>query len=232
MNERDATFADDGHLGDRAELYALGMLDAAEADEVNAHAARCADCARLVGAAERAVTTLDVATMPDVSAALELRRRIAAIGGAAPIPLRRATFLETRTFANWGGLAAALLVAIVGGVAGSRNVIHLNDVLRQDDVSLAVIANSHFKHATLTKVDPSAPTAKVLWGTSKRWVYVIVDSPVCACRVIAFTAAGERDLGAPLARGATAVLFADNLPAVQRIELRRTAVVVENATLL
>ncbi|MDQ2859001.1 MAG: zf-HC2 domain-containing protein, partial [Candidatus Eremiobacteraeota bacterium] len=75
----------DEHLGERAELYALGALDAREADAVNAHAARCADCARLVGAAERAVMTLDAATVPDVAPPPELERRIAAIGRVSPL---------------------------------------------------------------------------------------------------------------------------------------------------
>ncbi|MBD5657744.1 MAG: hypothetical protein IAI50_21590, partial [Candidatus Eremiobacteraeota bacterium] len=62
----------DEHLGERAELYALGTLDAAGADAVNAHAARCGDCARLVGAAERAVIALDLASVPQTAPPLDL----------------------------------------------------------------------------------------------------------------------------------------------------------------
>lgn len=229
MNGRRARRVSDEHLGERAELYALGALDSQAGDDVNAHAARCADCARLVGAAERVVMTLDAATVPDVAPAPDLERRIAAIGRAAPPHRQKA--LRRPSLAGWSALAASLLI-VVGGAAGTLGVLHMRDVVVQDDAALAVVANAHFKHATLTKIDPSAPTAKVLWGLSNRWVYVIVDSATCACRVAAITDAGERDLGAPLERGTTAALFAADLPHVRRIELRRGEQTTERVTLL
>jgi hypothetical protein len=227
MNGRCVTHVPDEHLGDRAELYALGVLDADEADHVNAHAARCAECARLVGAAERAVMTLDAATVSDVAAPPELERRIAAIGRVTP--LRRKAPLP-RSFARWGALAASLSI-VAGGAAGTRGVLHMHDVVAQDDAALAVIAKAHFKHANFLKADPGAPTAKVLWGLSNRWIYVIVDSSGCACRIAAITDAGERDLGVPLGRGVTAALFANHLPPVRRVELRRDGRITASATL-
>ena len=229
MNGRRMTATPDEHLGNRAELYALGALDAAESDEVNAHAARCADCARLVGAAELAVTTLDAAAVRDMEPPPELARRISAIGRIAPLHRRSAR--PAQTFVRWGMLAASLLV-LFGGVAGTRGVLHLRDIAAQDDAALAVVANSHFKHATLTKVDPNAPTSKVMWGPSNRWVYVVVDSATCRCRILAKTDAGERDLGAPLERGTTAALFANDLSPVRSIELRRDGRTMESAKLL
>ncbi len=107
----------------------------------------------------------------------------------------------------------------------------MRDVVAQDDAALGEVANAHFKHATFTKIDPSAPTAKVLWGPSNRWVYVIVDSATCACRVVAGTDAGERDLGAPLGRGRTAAVFAADLPHVRQIELRRGDQITERVIL-
>lgn len=227
MNGRSLTLMPDQHLGESAELYALGVLDVAQSDSVNAHAARCAACAARVAAAERVVTTLDAASVRDVAPPPELERRIAAIGRVAPL---RRQARPVRSFVGWGALAASLVV-VLGGAAGTRGVLHMRDVVAQDDAALAVLANSHFKHATLAKVDRSAATSKVLWGLSNRWVYVMVDTSTCACRVAVVTDAGERDLGAPLERGTTSVLFANDLPRVRRIELRRAGRIVESAVL-
>ena len=228
MNGRCVTLVSDEHLGERAELYALGALDAEEAGQVNAHAARCVRCARLVGAAERAVLALDSATVAEVAPPQELERRIAAIRRVPPLPNQAAP--RSRSFLRWGALAASVVI-LAGGAAGTRGVLHMHDVVAQDDATLAVVANAHFKHANLRKLDPSAPTAKVLWGLSRRWVYVIVDSSSCACRVVAITDTGERDLGVPLERGATAALFANDLPPVRGVELRRLGRVTASAAL-
>jgi len=227
MNGRGDTIMPDQHLGENAELYALGALDAAEAERVDAHAARCAACAALLAGAERTVATMVEATVPDAAPPPELAERIAAIGRVTP--LRRKPAPLAQRFSRWGALAASLLI-VIGGAAGTRTVLHMRDIVVQDNMALAVVANSHFKHATLTKADPSAPTSKVLWGLSRHWVYVIVASPDCACRVVAITAAGERDLGPPLERGTTAALFANDLPPVRRIELQRDGRITESAT--
>ena len=46
------------HLGEAAELYALGALDAAERERVDTHVATCDLCLRRLGEAERAVAGL------------------------------------------------------------------------------------------------------------------------------------------------------------------------------
>ena len=141
----------DEHLDDRAALYALGALDAGEADRVNAHAARCVACAKLVGEAERAVSTLAWASVPHVDAPAELEGRIAAIERI--VPLRRPRVLPVRTFARWAALAASVLVVLGGAAVGTRDVLHMHETIAQDDEALAALANSHFKHAMLTKID-------------------------------------------------------------------------------
>ncbi len=55
------------HLQEEAELYALGMLDAAERERVDAHVASCDACVRRLGEAERGLAVLiDAAAVPRV----------------------------------------------------------------------------------------------------------------------------------------------------------------------
>ncbi len=52
------------HIGEDAEAYALGLLDAAERERVDEHVAACGDCLRRLGEAEGAVASLVDATSP------------------------------------------------------------------------------------------------------------------------------------------------------------------------
>ena len=66
----------DDHIGEHAELYALGQLDELESSRVERHARTCDACARRLGEAEEAVLGLiesgDVAAEPPI----ELDRRV------------------------------------------------------------------------------------------------------------------------------------------------------------
>ena len=223
------TPADDRHLGERAELYALGALDDEDAERVNAHCDRCSACARLVGAAERAVATLLAATVPEHAPPPELARRIATLErDATP---RRGTLARAQPYLRRSAIAAGMVLALGGGAGGVRAVANLREIASQDDAALATIADSHFKHANLEKFDPHAPVAKVLWSVADRWLYVIVGSRACACRVTIATDTGTRDLGIPLDHGATAALFATDLTAVRRVALTRDGRTLESTTL-
>ena len=214
----------DQHMGDLVELYALGVLDRDEALGVEIHVATCADCARALGEAERTVVSLDALTVPRIEPPPELAARIAA-SSRVVTPLR-----ARRPFnvARWGALAASLLVAAVG-VTGTREIANDRATIASDDRAFSAIAVSHFLHTTLTKTVADAPTAKVLWGKTPHWLYVIVDSPACDCNIVGITASGERDLGTPAARGNTATLFVPDAPDVTRIELRRDGKTLSSA---
>jgi anti-sigma factor RsiW len=214
----------DEHFDEDLELYALGALDRDEAQAVEAHAAVCAECSRRLGEAERAVASLDELTVPIFEPPAELGERIASAARTV-VPLRPRRPLSV---ARWGTLAACFLVA-AAGITGTREVARDRATIASDDRAFSAIAASHFAHTTFTKTVPGAPTAKVLWGKNPQWLYVIVDSRACACNVVARTAAGERDLGAPEPRDATATLFVDNLPGVTSVELRSGTRVIATA---
>jgi hypothetical protein len=88
-----------------------------------------------------------------------------------------------------------------------------------DSAVLATIATAHFNHVTLTAREPSAPVSKVLYARDGAWFYVVIDSPTCDCRVVARSAAVERDLGKPEVRGSTATLFVRDFPRPTSLEL-------------
>jgi hypothetical protein len=73
--------------------------------------------------------------------------------------------------------------------------------------------------AHLAAREPSAPVSKVLCARDGAWFYVVIDSPTCDCRVVARSAAGERDLGNPEVRGSTATLFVRDFPRPTSLEL-------------
>jgi hypothetical protein len=204
----------DEHMGEAIELYALGALGRDEAREVEDHAAVCADCSRLLGEAERTVFALDELTVPQLEAPPELAARIAA-SSRVVVPLRS----RRPNVARWGALAAGLLIAGFGATA-TREIRSDRATIAADDRAFSAIAVSHFLHTTFTKRVPDAPTAKVLWGKTPQWFYVIVDSASCNCNVVEITPQGERDLGPPAPRGNTATLFVADAPEAKGLELR------------
>jgi anti-sigma factor RsiW len=213
----------DQHMGEAIELYALGVLDRDEARSVEEHAATCAECARLLGDAERTIAELDTLTVPLLEPPPELAARIGA-SSRVVVPLRA----RRPSFTRWAALAASLVVAAVG-VTATREIATDRATIAADDRAFSSIAVSHFAHTTFTKALADAPTAKVLWGKAPRWLYVIVDSAACDCSIVAITPTGERDLGTPATRGNTATLFDQSAPDVTRLELRRGSETLSSA---
>jgi anti-sigma factor RsiW len=195
------------HIGESAELYALGALEPAERDAIDAHVATCSSCLRALGDAERTVAALVDEFVEPVDPPASLGARIAASARAvAPAPVARARVIPfPQARAAW--LAAAIVVA--AGSAGGALVEHAADVRAAASQSavLATLANSHFLHVSLSARRADAPVSKAIYARDGAWVYVIVDRASCACRVVARTTAGPIDLGAPETRGTTATLF-------------------------
>ncbi len=207
------------HLGERAELYALGALEPVERTEVETHVARCADCLRALGAAEATVTTLAEAWAPRsaLPAGLGARLTASAHAGTAPAAPVAARSLRMpgrdrrRRLVRPGRsvLAAAATLLVAAGIGTGSLLDRAADGRRADRESsvLATLANAHFLHVSLRARGPAAPVAKVLYARDGAWLYVIVASATCVCRVRASSPAGNRDLGRLEVRGTTATLF-------------------------
>jgi hypothetical protein len=217
------------HVDDLAELFALGMLERDEAEFVTNHAATCGRCSLQLGLAEAAVVALVEATVPEAAAPEDLGARIRASAGirARPREVERAV-PRRNAFLAYGALAAALVFAVGTGFE-VRAISDMRRAAAQNDVALVALVNSHFTHQTFAKAVPSAPTAKVLLGRSPHWLYVIVDSPACRCRVFATTASGIRDLGEPIPHRHASTLFVPDVAALSRLDLREDGRVVSTA---
>jgi hypothetical protein len=104
-----------------------------------------------------------------------------------------------------------VLAAGVGGGVAIERATEVAQAAR-DGAVLATIAASHFEHVSFTARTAGAPIAKAIYARDGTWVYVVIDSATCACRVVARSAGGERELGTPDVRGTTAALFARGGP--------------------
>jgi hypothetical protein len=204
MSATSDDFGASQHLGEDAELYALGALERDERERIDAHAATCAACARALAAAMATVAALDDAAIEPVAPPAALGRRIAASARAAnPSLTRRAAWPLPSV------LTTAASVALAIGIGAGALVEHGRDTreaARQSAI-VATLADAHFLHVSLTPRAAGVPASKAIYGRDGAWLYVVIDAATCACRVVVRTATGERDLGPPDTRGTTATLF-------------------------
>jgi anti-sigma factor RsiW len=218
------------HLGEYAELYALGVLEPDERLSVERHLAECVRCTREVGQAEATVAALDDATIPQVEPPAGLARRLAAAPTALGPPT--AALKPRATFPMQLAVAAsiALVVGLGGGILVDRGLDGARPQVR-DEEALRTIAASHFLHASFQPALSGAPTAKVLYARDGSWLYVVVDASVGDYRVVARSHDHAVDLGALRPGAATSTLFVRNAPSPQTVELVRGGQVIETATL-
>lgn len=220
MNQRPGANA---HLGELAELYALGALEPDERAWVEVHSAGCVPCARALAAAESAVAALEEAFVPQIDPPERLGARIAAAAASAPAAVALAARRQPRRLGlpAVGSYATAAALLLAAGIGAAAIAEHATDVRQtaHDSAVLATIATSHFNHVTFSARTAAVPVSKVLYARDGAWFYIVVDSAQCDCRVVARSAAGERDLGKPEVRGSTATLFVRDFPRPNMLEL-------------
>ncbi|HEY6485071.1 MAG TPA: zf-HC2 domain-containing protein [Candidatus Cybelea sp.] len=192
------------HVGQAAELYALGALDEREQAELEAHIAGCAACLRRVGEAEETLLALERGNR-----AIDLPRSPANVLSMAR---------PRKAFAWW--IPAAIAAAFVLGWLAPR-------VVSQPSVATLAMIQSHFSHAQFSG---NGPPAKVIYARDLSWYYVIVSG---SRRFDVFGVAGTQAtrLGTTVARGETSELFVQRQAAFGRIELRAGAGLVESASI-
>jgi hypothetical protein len=117
----------DAHVGDDAELYAMGMLSPEERRAVDAHLAQCSTCLRRVGQAEETMLVLD--------------RQYREVRRARP-PLSR-----------WW-VPAAVAAAFIAGILFADTFLGRHNA-ETDSPTLALI-HSHFNHAQFAGSGPAA----------------------------------------------------------------------------
>lgn len=161
------------HLGEDAELYALGMIPERR-DQIEAHLRGCAECAERVRAAEE-IGALLAAALPPVPEATNV------------VPLR------ARGPRGWWPLvAAAAVVLVVGGTSVVRERA-AESQLAYTDTALIAMANAHFLHVTLA--GRPGVIAKAIYARDGAWCYVVADGVPPGSHVLVTQGGVRRDLG-------------------------------------
>ncbi len=191
----------DAHIGENAELYAIGSLDELERQRVDAHVANCADCLRRLGQAEETVLGLERETQ------------------AAPVAAgtRAPQFRTWRLSGWWMGVVGAAAALVIGYFLPHRAPPY--------DVAQVAMLHSHFNHAQFVG---HGPLAKVIYARDRSWYYVVVEGS--HTYDVEGVGAGARiPLGALAPRTGTSELFVRRMPRLDRIELRDGSTVIETA---
>ena len=150
---------DANHLGELAELYALGDLSETERARAQRHLRDCAECTQRVGEAEAAVLQLIRSEAPP-----------------AQTPVLRKLALPVRTASrSWfAAIAAAFLAGLIPwGVTLVRDQSAGADARTARRATAALLAG-HFAHAPFRATAAGAPAGKVIYALRGGWIYAIV----------------------------------------------------------
>jgi len=208
------------HIGDNAELYALGTLDEAERGRIEDHVWNCVPCMKLVGNAERIVSDIE-AELPTMEPPRRLEDRLFRSVRALeqPVPARRPRY--------WA-YAALFLVGLLATIMGAR-LWQADRQLRQTGANLTALSSGAFGHISFHSKGASEPIASAICEKHGNWIYLIVakgDSGL--------TLYGERNgqreaLGRPVNQGQIATLFIDKPGKFSALELVAAGQVVARA---
>jgi hypothetical protein len=187
------------HPHDDIELYALGMLEPLERDQVDTHVATCMPCMQRLAQAEAVGAEL-ASALPRHASSRSLSTRImTSLHQLEPRPRVQ------RGWPGWGLAAAAAFALLIG--SGWQNY-QFRTALQSQDIILAQLVHSHFNHVSLTTSFPELGFgAKALYARDGSWVYLIVDHAPASLHVVATSAKGVQDLGEPAGANGVATLF-------------------------
>jgi hypothetical protein len=194
----------DDHIGESAELYALGELDEREAARVERHARACAQCASRLGEAE--ATVLHLVEAGGVAAMVPegLDRRIRFVQPAA----------ATRSWIS--AVAAAFVLGLLPwGVTTTQP--HRNGVSPQPALDAMLVG--HFAHAPLLPLVAGAPPAKVLYAREGGWIYVLAGAGASSLDVATVAAGRTNVVGALAPSASTHSAFVNIVGRVDTVEL-------------
>jgi hypothetical protein len=189
------------HVGELAELYALGDLSVAERERVTSHARECPQCAQRLGEAEATV--------------LHLIERDAA-ADASVTPLRRVRFGSS----NWAAIAAIAAAFLLGLLPwGVQTLRERGSTSEANQLAMSAMLAGHFLHAPLVPLAANAPAGKVIYAREGGWIYVIVAAGLAPLDVDTVSG-GTRTRVASLAASAqTRAAFVRTSGAIQSVEL-------------
>ena len=246
-----------GHVGENAELHALGLLEPRERLELERHISACPECLRRVGEAEEAAAQL-VAPLPRVEPSAAFRERVmSSIALQSPHPddntLARRRLAESAPFGArmqrlegrlaverarrkglgtlgivFGALAAVFAIAFATTLWRATD---LQATVNGDDVALVQLVHSHFNHVSMAPTGVATVDAKVVYAKDGSWIYVVADRPLQGLHVVARVHGVKRDFGTAEARGGVATLFVRRAGRPSDVTLLYKGVPLATATL-
>ncbi|HZY98024.1 MAG TPA: anti-sigma factor [Candidatus Baltobacteraceae bacterium] len=190
------------HIGDAADLYAVGALDDFEQAAIDKHVAGCDECARLLGAAEARVTVLAEADARH-KAPVQLERRVVSTVRARP----------SRPRAFIPAVAAALIIGLLpSAYFWQQNQAMHAEMAAQGDAMTRVAS---MPHRSVAFTDMTGGAARVMYSPDGTW-YVIFIRGATRALSVAWMHDGQRTmLGTATPHGDAAMLF---LPKSHRMD--------------
>lgn len=192
------------HIGDDAELYAIGVLTSQERESVDAHVAGCLSCLRALGEAEETVLALE--SEPVIASAPGVRRAMLRV---------------------WIAVAAAFVIGFLPTVPLWLAQHRSADLAATRSTATLAMIESHFTHAQFSPVAPNAPDAKVIYARDGSWLYIIVSG---SHRFVVYDDYG-RVLGTTEPSGTTSELLCVSPARANAVTLREGTNVIERARL-
>ncbi len=208
------------HIGEDAELYALGMLSDFETAQIRQHIGACSACRTSVSRAADVIAALAAET-PQLEPGIALRARLLKDAGLGT-PKGRKTSWKWFAAGAFAGIAAAALVFLPMRASQDR-------IAAQNDLAFSTLVGSHFNHVQFAPATADAPRGKVLYGRHGEWVYVIVHAPRSGTEVALVRATGRTMLGSLLASGSNDTIFKANPGRFISIELVANGKVIAQA---
>jgi hypothetical protein len=218
-----------GHIDDRAALYALGALDENEAAAVRAHVVQCAACAQSLGAAEADVA-LAASLEPRYEAPAALGSRIERLlsGGEAEAP-RRWGFSQS----PWLAVAAAFVIGVLPSAYFVRENWAMHNAMAVQSAAVDRLASSRHRVAAFHSMPamPEGSSASVAYASGGEW-YVIVVKDVTRTLGVAWMHDGRQTmLGQVVPHGDVAMLYLPKSHRMDQLALMDGGQVVAQASL-
>lgn len=212
------------HVDELAELYALGTLDEIERARVEQHVEVCEDCALRLDEASIVVADLAQAGAA-ASPPPALEHRLLQSAGLHGRP-------HPRHLPHWqvvGAIAAVFALAFIPAwVAVDRTTFARND----DNRALAQLASAPFDRATFMAPGNRPMNAKVLYGPSGDWYYVVVMHPKPNMHVAYVHGRQMEMLGTVAMHGESGTLYIPVKHKMEELALLDGGTVVADAHLL
>jgi anti-sigma factor RsiW len=201
------------HLGENAELYALGQLDALESSRAQRHVRTCDECAKRLGDAEAAVL------------------RLIESGGVTPAPSRLDPHVRRHAGPPYGWIAAVAAAFVIGllpwGISALRHPDSASGANQQ--LAMNAMLAGHFLHAPAVALVDGAPVAKVIYPREGGWLYVLVGPANRPVQVVAITGTQRKTIASIEPAGQTRTAFVQITRRVSSVEFLEAGRAVASA---